>query len=171
MPLNNVDPAVCTYDALTKYPIELCDHTGSRTMAATINEPRDRTLWTREKVPYALYVGSSVTFPDNLANNGVSDEDLAFYVEALVKCWEHTNSGFRGVNNLRGFWAVRHKGPLGSCPDWVIQECLKIRCDDPSAASSYGDYEVSFDRALLENRGLRVLDLDEVYGNWEAVVR
>jgi len=171
MPLNNVEPAVCTYDAITRYPVEMCDHTGSRTMAASINEPRDRTLWTREKVLYALYVGSSVTHPQNLAENGVSDEDLAFYVEALVKCWEHTNSGFRGVNNLRGLWVVRHKSPLGSCPDYLIQECLKIRCDDPSAASSYEDYEVSFDRALLEKRGLRVLDLDEVYDNWEAAVQ
>jgi CRISPR-associated protein Csd2 len=119
-------------------------------------------------VLYGLYVGTAVTCPRYIVENHVSDDDMRFFFEAIVKCWEHSHSGFRGRNNLRGFWVVKHKTPLGSCPDHMIEEALKISCADPESASCFDDYNVSFDREFLEGRGLTVVDLEEIYDNWGA---
>lgn len=164
MPANKTTGAVATMFARSVYPVEIHESALTRCMTANEkeSETKDQGMGRYHRIPYALYRGAMHVNAFHAHDNGCTEEDMALLLEALVRCWDLDRTNFRGTLNLKGLWVVRHASPLGSCRGDRIQSALKIHCDDPIAARSYEEYEVSFED-LPDN--VRVFTLDEIDRN------
>jgi len=151
-------------DGVSLHPVIDVHQANTRQMVTSESEKkvRHQTVGNRVVVRYALMQSTFTLTPGSAHVTGMSMKDFYLTLDAMINCWTlDTAPHRRGV--LRGLWLF--KQPLrGRRPvphDWT--DILRVKCklDDPSTASSFGDFEVTVDKSLVP-QGVEILDIHAV---------
>lgn len=95
-------------------------------------------------VPYGLYRCSIFISPQQAADTGFNDEDLALFWDALVRMWDFDRSASRGMMACRGLYVFTHENPYGNAPAHKLLDRISAtRRPDVVAPRSFGDYIVT----------------------------
>ncbi|ADK85028.1 CRISPR-associated protein, Csd2 family [Desulfarculus baarsii DSM 2075] len=127
----------------------------SITRMAVTNEAdlqKERTMGRKHIVPYALYRGEGYVSAPLAQQTGFGPDDLELLWEALCNMFEHDRSAARGKMSARRLYVFKHDSRLGSAPAQKLFDLVRVARKDAEAkapARSFGDYQVSVDRAGL----------------------
>ncbi len=113
---------------------------------------KERTMGRKHIVPYGLYrvegYISAKLANDPTKGTGFSEEDLNLFWESLVNMFEHDRSAARGKMAARNLFVFKHESDLGNAPAHKLFELVKVeRKPDANPPRSFGDYEVTVDKA------------------------
>lgn len=119
--------------------------------SATDKENKETEMGKKNYIPYGLYRAEGYISAKLAAKTGFSEADLGKLWEAIINMFEHDHSAARGKMCMRKLIIFRHDSELGNAPSSVLFEKVKVcRRDGVSVPRSYGDYEVTIDRAMPE---------------------
>ena len=94
-------------------------------------------------VPYGLYKANIFISPQQAAQTGFSNEDLAIFWDALVRMWDFDRSAARGMMACRGLYVFSHDNPFGNAPAHKLLERVTARKRDGVVAPrQFSDYDV-----------------------------
>lgn len=101
-------------------------------------------------VPYGLYRASIFISPQQAAQTGFSNDDLAVFWDALVRMWDFDRSAARGLMACRGLYVFSHDNPYGNAPAHKLLDRIDPRKREAGAvARKFGDYEVGVEESDL----------------------
>ena len=136
-------------------PIIAQEHSITRMAVATEAEAEkqqgdNRTMGRKHTVPYGIYVAHGFVSSFLAKQTGFGEEDLELLWQALEQMFEHDRSAARGEMATRGLYVFKHDSELGNAHAHSLFDRIKIkRKDDVDVPRSFGDYEVSVDKAGL----------------------
>lgn len=97
-------------------------------------------------VPYGLYRCHIFISPQQAADTGFDDDDLALLWDALVRMWDFDRSASRGLMACRGLYVFTHENPYGNAPAHKLLERVTAgRRPDVIAPRAFRDYDVVVD--------------------------
>lgn len=97
-------------------------------------------------VPYGLYRCNIYISPQQAADTGFGDDDLALLWDALVRMWDFDRSASRGSMACRGLYVFTHENRFGNAPAHKLLERVTVeRKADVSAPRAFSDYIVHVD--------------------------
>ncbi len=126
-------------------PVEIIRLT--TTNKAGVQEGKDRGMaplgW--RVVRHAVYTMPFFVNPMMARKSGCEARDIQLLKFLIPHAYRNTASAIRPFVEIRHAWYAEHKGPLGSCPDSLILDCLapkkvKGKPDEPSA--SIDEYDI-----------------------------
>lgn len=101
-------------------------------------------------VPYGLYRCNIFISPQQAADTGFDDDDLALLWDALVRMWDFDRSASRGLMACRGLYVFTHENPYGNAPAHkLLERITSQRKPDVIASRSFRDYDVHVDEEKL----------------------
>jgi CRISPR-associated protein Csd2 len=120
----------------------------TRCAAADEKEGKDnKTMGRKNIIPYGLYKTYGFISPQFTRQTGVTSEDLAYFWEALVKCFEMDRSSARGLMATQGVWIFSHESALGNYPTHKLFDLLKIK-SLAEYPRHFKDYQVNMNPEL-----------------------
>lgn len=131
---------------LSVSPVEIIRNT--TTIKRGVQEDKDRGMapLAYRVVQYGVYTMPFFVNPTVAAKTKCSQEDIDLMLDVLPFAYAHTASYIRPFVTIRHAWYIQHKGPLGSCPEWMILGALKPQrkkeFEASSPANSWDEYDV-----------------------------
>lgn len=139
----SVDPIVSLEESITRMAV-------ATEREAEKQGGDNRTMGSKEIVPYGLYVAHGFISPHFAADTEFSEEDLNLLWEALKMMFECDHSAARGEMASRKLVVFEHESALGNAPAHVLFDRVKITKKEPTKpARAYSDYAVTLDRENL----------------------
>jgi CRISPR-associated protein Csd2 len=127
----SIDPIVSAEHAITRMAV-----TNERDLE------KERTMGRKFTVPYGLYRCHGF-ISANLANQtGFSEEDLAFFWQALINMFDHDRSASRGEMSPCGLYVFKHESEIGNAPARKLFDLIKVKRTTEGPARSFSDYQV-----------------------------
>ncbi len=126
-------------------PIVILENTITR-MAVTneADAKKERTMGTKNTVPYGLYTAYGFISPHLAAQTGFSEDDLKLFWEALENMFEHDHSAARGMMSTCKLIVFEHKSALGNAPSKELFQKVKLtRKDEQKPPRDFSDYELT----------------------------
>lgn len=145
----SIDPIVSSEHAITR--------------SSVTNEKdieKERTMGRKFTVPYGLYKAQGFVNPFLAKQTGFSDADLELLFNALENAFQFDQSAARpaGSMNPRRLIVFKHDSPLGKAPSHKLFEAMTVKKKDGvESPRSFGDYEVTIDRATIPT-GIEVIE-------------
>ncbi|MDJ1181139.1 type I-C CRISPR-associated protein Cas7/Csd2 [Roseofilum sp. BLCC_M91] len=131
-------------------PIEPMTVTLTRCAATDGKEGKDnKTMGTKEIIPYGLY-RAEISYNPNRASDAVTSADLELFWEALLNCWENSDSSSKRLD-CQGLMVFTHESKLGDIPRRDINSAVSvIKKEDQNVPRCFSDYEVAIDSDLAD---------------------
>jgi len=139
------------------------EHSITRMAVATEKEAKDqsgdnRTMGRKFTIPYALYRENGFLNPFFADDTGFSDDDAAFFFDALKNMFDFDRSAARGLMATQKLIVFKHASKLGNAPAQTLFEAVKIvKKSGVEYPRSFADYDVAIDRASIPD-GVEVME-------------
>ncbi len=137
------------------------------TRMAVTNEKdleKERTMGRKHIVPYGLYRVHGFISAKLAEKTGFSETDLEKLWQSLQMMFEHDHSAARGEMVARKLIVFKHKDALGNMPSHKLFERVivnRVKGEEGTPASGYGDYEIQVNDEGLEGKGVVAKDILE----------
>jgi CRISPR-associated protein Csd2 len=119
----------------------------------------NRTMGRKHIVPYGLYRVHGFISAKLAEKTGFSETDLAKLWQSLTLMFEHDRAAARGEMAARKLVVFKHADALGSAPAHTLFDRVKVERvngEKDTPANSFGDYDITIDKAGLEALGVSV---------------
>ncbi len=143
-------------------PIVMHEHAITRSSVTNEKDiEKERTMGREFTVPYGLYRAHGFVNPFLAEQTGFGEEDLELLWEALANAFQFDQSAARPAGSMaaRKLIVFDHGNQLGKAPSHQLLEAVEVKRDkDVEIPRSFGHYGVTYDRAEIEAKGVRVLE-------------
>jgi CRISPR-associated protein Csd2 len=127
----SIDPIVSAEHAITRMAV-----TNERDLE------KERTMGRKFTVPYGLYRCHGFISANFANQTGFSEEDLAFFWQALINMFDHDRSASRGEMSPCGLYVFKHESEIGNAPARKLFDLIKVKRTTEGPARSFSDYQV-----------------------------
>lgn len=167
--INNVNGVVTVHMGRSRYPIEVQEHSITRVCETNDEQGKDQEMGTRFSAEHGVYLQSFTVNPFHAEMNGATNEDLAIFLDSLVRANEWKQSSMAGRINLRGLWLFKHESKYGNAMFHDLIERVQVSSEDPEHARSWNDYDLRFDDKDLPS-GITVIQLEQLLGGVDKIL-